>query len=121
MILSTYVNQYKNYMCTIALIFYSVGLWHVASRYTSSSYLSKQVSAANEAIAIKEHEQLLANKLGKQLEDSMANIKIKNTTIYRSTQHELVAHKFYIDCINTPDVVRNIESAIENTGTSPNK
>lgn len=115
------LSPYKIYFIIGAVLLYSFGIWKVASGYTSSKYLSAQVKQAEAILVMKQHDQELADQLGKKLEDQIATIKINNTTIYRNTQHELVTHKFYTECANTPDVVRNIEAAIDNKTKSSHK
>lgn len=121
MSIQTYINPYKDYLIAAVIIAYSIGIWHISARYTSSTYLKEEVFRAQQVIAIGEKNKELADTLGKKLEGDLANMKINNTTIYRNTQHELVTHKFYTECVNTPDVVQNIESAITNKKLSSSK
>lgn len=119
--ISAYLSLYKDYVFLAIIIVYSLGLWHVSSRYTSSKYLNEQLKQSALILELKTHDQVLANTLGKQLEDGFANMKIVNTTINRDIHHETTTHKFYTTCVNTPDVVRNIEATIDNRNKPTSK
>ncbi len=119
--ISAYLSLYKDYVFLAIIIVYSLGLWHVASKYTASKYLADQVKQSTLILQLKTHDQELANILGKQLEDGFANIQVINTTINRDIHHETTTHEFYTTCVNTPDVVRSIEATIDNKGKPSHK
>lgn len=119
--LSVILKTYKVYAFLILGIMYSIGLWHVCSRYTTSEWQSEKTELVQKALETTNQRQELANQIGKQLEEKLNSMRMTQTTINQKVIRETVKEPVYIDCHNTPDVVQLIEDSIDNKGQSSSK
>lgn len=114
-------GTYKIYILVGLGIAYSMGLWHVASQYASSSWESEKLALVQKAIDNSNQNTQLAQEIGKQVDEKLSHIQVTQTTINRKVEREIVEKRVYADCVTPTTGVQLIEDAIRNKGESPSK
>lgn len=99
-------NQYKWLVLGVGAILWSMGVWHVASTYTESSYTKEKLAM------VEKHQADLA-KSSKEYQESLAKIKPVITTINKEIQREIQTNTVYSDCKSTDGVVREYERKLD--------
>lgn len=111
----------KPYIYVLIIVSYTLGIWHMASKYTSASYLKEKVELIQKAADIKQLRQDLSDSIGARIDLAVGNIHITQKTINQEVIHEITKEPVYNDCRTTPDGVRLIEQSIDNQGQPPLK
>lgn len=109
-------NKYAIYGILFAV--YSLGLWHVCSQYTSSSYYKERQQLTARALDISNQRADLARLIQQELNKGLADRKAVQQVIKQETIREIQKEPVYTDCRNTPTGVQLIERAIDNYGKS---
>lgn len=119
-LLKPYLMQIRIAIWATVFIAYSLGLWHVCSKYTTAGWESEKTAMVQATLDATTKNQALADTIGKKIEDTVGNIKITQQTIQQKVIHEITKEPVYTNCVTTPDGVRLIESAIDNKGQPSN-
>lgn len=114
-------DTYRNYLFLILGVLYSIALWHVATKYESSNWLSEKVAVMAHADEVHAENTKLANSIGKVLDDKLSKMSTTQTVINRKIEREIIEKPVYTDCVTTPVGVQLIEDAIRNTGQPTSK
>lgn len=105
-------NTYKIYILVVVFGIYSFGLWNVASTYTESKYLNKQLDVAQVIIETTTKNEDIKNSIDQILSDKIGAIKSQTTVINRTIQNEILKDTVYIDCKSNPSVMREYQNKL---------
>ncbi len=90
--------------------------WHVSARYTESTFNKEKQALTQKALDTTNDRLALAKEIGQELDKRRDNRKIVQQVIKQEVIREIQKEPVYTDCRTTPDGVRLIERAIDNTG-----
>jgi len=90
----------------------------VSARYTESIFLKEKQELTQKVLDTTNDRLILAKQIAKELDERTANRKVVQQVIKQEVIREIQKEPVYTDCRTTPDGVRLIERAIDNTGKS---
>lgn len=105
--------KYKLAVYAVLVAAFTAGVWHVASTYTESKYLQKQLDVAEAVIEVNAKNQITRDEITKALEEQLAVLKPQITTINRNITNEITKDRVYIDCKSSPSVMREYQRKLD--------
>lgn len=93
---------------------YSLGLWHVASTYTETKYIKKQLDVAEAVNEANAKNQDVKDSIAKAVAEALAKWRPANEQSNRKIENEITKDPVYRDCKSSPSVVREYQNKLDN-------
>jgi|SRR5882757_3234625 len=113
-------SQYKWYIYVALFVAYSLGVWHVSSKYQEADHLKDQVAYQEQYIKDKQTLQDKADKAGADLATLQQTRAAGHTLVQKETIHE-IEKPVYRDCTTPADGMRILNEAINNANKASSK
>lgn len=107
------LSKYRFLILGIVFLVYSLGLWHVSSQYTASSFKDERISMLNEQLRIQNENATLSAKISGQLQASLEQTRGQIKGAVTAAINEIQSDPRYRDCRLTDGVRKSYRDAIK--------